>query len=80
MGPAVTTSIRFGITNTFLITSEAMLMKKAHYIHQNPVDEGLVSDAAKYRFSSFRYWSRQPLLAEEPIQVDIKDLTWRRSR
>jgi putative transposase len=29
-------------SNSFLITSEAMLMKKAFYIHQNPVEQGIV--------------------------------------
>jgi len=67
-------------SNTFLITSESMLMNKAHYIHQNPIEEGLAVDAAEYRYSSFRYWARRPLLDEEPIEVDIKDLSWRRSR
>ena len=67
-------------SNTFLITSESMLMNKAHYIHQNPIEKGLAVDAAEYRYSSFRYWARRPLLDEEPIEVDIKDLSWRRSR
>lgn len=67
-------------SNTFLITSEAMLMKKAQYIHQNPVEEGLVEEASEYDHSSFRYWSRRQLLEHEPIDVDLSAVTWRQSR
>ena len=67
-------------SNTFLIASETMLMKKAFYIHQNPVAEGLVEDGAEYVYSSFRFWSLRPLLDQEPIEVDLRDLNWRQSR
>jgi putative transposase len=67
-------------SNTFLITSESMLMKKAFYIHQNPVAQGLVEDGAEHVYSSFRYWSLRPLLEEEPLEVDLRDLNWRQSR
>lgn len=67
-------------SNTFLITSEQMLMKKAHYIHQNPVEEGLVTEGSEYLYSSIRYWSGRPLLENEPIEVNLKDLIWRQSR
>ena len=67
-------------SNTFLITTETMLMKKAHYIHQNPVEEGLVKEAFEYTHSSFRFWSRSPLLNDEPIEVDLGAVTWRQSR
>src|SRR5215813_12823068 len=67
-------------SNTFLITSESMLTKKAFYIHQNPVEEGLIEDSAEYAFSSFRFWSLRPLLKNEPIEVDLQDLNWRQSR
>lgn len=67
-------------SNTFLITSEHMLMTKAFYIHQNPVEEGLVEDASEYVYSSSRFWSRRPPLENEPIEVDLKDLSWRQSR
>lgn len=67
-------------SNTFLITSETMLMKKAFYIHQNPVEDGVVGDAGDYIYSSSRFWSRRPLLENEPMEVDLKDLNWRQSR
>jgi putative transposase len=61
-------------SNTFLITSEATLLQKIKYIHQNPVADGLVEDGVEYRFSSIRYWQRKPLLDEEPLEPDLKDL------
>ena len=67
-------------SNTFLITSETMLMKKAFYVHRNPVEDGIVADAGEYIYSSSRFWSRRPLLDNEPIEVDLKDLSWRQSR
>ena len=67
-------------SNTFLITSETMLMRKAHYIHQNPVEEGTAQSATEYGFSSARYWFRQPLLDDEPIEIDLRELNWRHSR
>jgi putative transposase len=67
-------------SNTFLITSETMFMKKAFYIHQNPVEQGIVGEAVDYVYSSVRFWSRRPLLENEPIEVDLKDLDWRQSR
>jgi len=67
-------------SNTFLITSEMMLVKKAFYIHQNPVENGIVDHAVDYAYSSARFWSRRPLLENEPIEVDLKDLNWRQSR
>lgn len=65
-------------SNTFLITSEAMLMQKVGYIHGNPVEEGLVGTAEKYEFSSVRYWQRKALLEVEPIEVELKKLHWRK--
>jgi putative transposase len=67
-------------SNTFLITSETMLTQKAFCIHKNPVEDGIVGDAGDYIYSSSRFWSRRPLLENEPIEVDLKDLSWRQSR
>ncbi len=64
-------------SNTFLITTESMLMQKVHYIHQNPVADGLVADAVDYRFSSVRYWQRKPLFDNEPLVPDLKDIKWK---
>jgi REP element-mobilizing transposase RayT len=65
-------------SNTFLITSEAMLLQKVHYIHQNPVEAGLVEEAERFPFSSFRFWTQRQIDGE-PLDVDIKDLSWRHS-
>jgi len=60
----------------FLLTSESMFMQKVHYIHNNPVKEGLVERPEDYKYSSARYWLRKPLLDDEPIEMDIKQIRW----
>jgi REP element-mobilizing transposase RayT len=67
-------------SNTFVITSESKAMEKANYIHLNPVEEGLVDAPTDYLFSSFRYWANRPLMEDEPLEVDIKHLDWRKDR
>jgi REP element-mobilizing transposase RayT len=64
-------------SNVFSITSEAMLMQKVTYIHQNPVRAGLVDRAEDYRCSSARWWNRCPL-ENEPLKVNIDRIAWRR--
>ncbi|MGD9564107.1 MAG: transposase [Pyrinomonadaceae bacterium] len=64
-------------SNTFIITSEAMMMQKVGYVHRNPIDAGLVDSAGDYRFSSARYWLREQLLENEPIEVDSDKIVWR---
>jgi putative transposase len=66
--------------NTFFITSDAKATEKANYIHLNPVKEGLAETPKDYAFSSFRYWANRPLLEDEPLEVDVKHLKWRRDR
>ena len=63
--------------NTYIITSEKMMMQKVNYIHKNPVEAGSAEQMEDHRFSSARYWLRKPLLDDEPLEVDIKDLKWR---
>lgn len=65
-------------SNTYFITSEAALMQKVNYIHMNPVEDGLIDVPENYPFSSFRYWKGRPL-ENEPLKIDIKELTWKRS-
>jgi len=65
-------------SDTFLVTSESMLMEKAHYIHQNPVKAGLAKYPDDYLYSSSRIWNRRPL-ANEPLSMDIDQIDWRRS-
>ncbi len=63
--------------DTFLVTSESMLMQKVNYIHFNPVKAGLVEHPGKYRFSSSRIWNQRPL-DDEPLRMDIEKIEWRR--
>jgi putative transposase len=63
-------------SNSFSIYSEAVLMQKVNYIHQNPVRAGLVEGADSYRWSSVRCWNGK--LADEPLEVDNSRIQWRR--
>jgi REP element-mobilizing transposase RayT len=67
-------------SNTFFITSESMLLQKVRYIHDNPVKESLAGEPGSYAFCSARYWNRLPLLENEPLEMDIKELSWRNPR
>jgi REP element-mobilizing transposase RayT len=64
-------------SDTFLITSESMLMEKVNYIHFNPVRAGLVEHPNDYLYSSARIWNRRPL-GHEPLKVDLDQIDWRR--
>lgn len=64
--------------NTYFITSEAALTQKTNYIHMNPVEDGLVEIPDDYLFSSSRLWKGRPL-ENEPLEIDIKELSWKRS-
>jgi REP element-mobilizing transposase RayT len=64
-------------SDTFLITSESMLMEKVNYIHRNPVKAGLVEDPDDYLYSSSRIWNRRAL-EDEPLKVDLDQIEWRR--
>jgi putative transposase len=63
--------------DTFLITSESMLMQKVNYIHFKPVKAGLVEHPDEYLYSSSRKWNRRPL-ENEPLRMDIDQIDWRR--
>lgn len=63
-------------SDKFLLTSESMFMQKVNYIHNNPVAGGMVEAAEDYKYSSARYWLRKPLLDDEPLDVDIKEIRW----
>ncbi len=65
-------------SNTFEIKTEAVLMQKVNYIHQNPVEDGLVERAEDYLYCSSRIWNGCPL-ENEPLDIDIRDIKWRRS-
>jgi hypothetical protein len=58
------------------IFSEKMFMEKLHYIHQNPVQAGLVREARDYRWSSARIWQGCPL-ENEPLLMDRDLIHWR---
>ena len=64
--------------DTFLITSESMLKQKVNYIHFNPVKAGMVEHPDDYLYSSSRIWNRRPM-ENEPLNVDIGKIEWRRS-
>ena len=64
-------------SDVFSVTSESKFMEKVNYIHLNPVRAGLVESAAEYRWSSFRWWNRTPM-DDEPLEVDLDKILWRR--
>jgi REP element-mobilizing transposase RayT len=64
--------------DTFLITSESMLMEKVNYIHLNPVKAGLIEHPDDYLYSSSRIWNKRAR-EHEPLTVDIEKIGWRRS-
>lgn len=64
-------------SNTFSINTEAVLLKTAHYIHANPVEDGLVDHPNDYHYSSGRIWNRRSL-EEGPLVLDLKRIEWRR--
>jgi REP element-mobilizing transposase RayT len=59
-----------------LLTSESFFMQKVNYIHNNPVNDGLVEQPDDYLYSSARIWRGKPL-DEEPLRVDIGEIRWR---
>jgi len=66
-------------TNALSLISEAALMQKVNYIHQNPVRAGLVERAVDYRWSSVRSWARCEM-EDEPLRMDIGRIIWRKTR
>ena len=62
-------------SNTFLITSEHVLLQKVNYIHLNPVKEGLVDFPSDFQFTSARIWEGSPK-DDEPLEVDFKEILW----
>lgn len=65
-------------SDIFTVTSESMFMQKVNYINLNPVRAELVEQTIDYRWSSARFWSKCPS-EDEPLQVDIDKIVWRRS-
>ncbi len=65
-------------SDVFLVTSESTFMQKVNYLHLNPIRAELSERATDYRWSSARSWSRCPT-EDEPLQVDIDKIIWRRS-
>lgn len=63
-------------SDKFLLTSESLFMQKVRYIHNNPVIEGLVKKPEDYKYSSARYWLRKPLLDDEPLEMDLREIHW----
>ena len=63
-------------SNTMLLTSESVFMQRVNYIHNNPVRAELSEHAESYRWSSVRWWRRTPW-EDEPLNVDIEQISWR---
>ena len=63
--------------NVLSVFSEAMFMQKVNYIHLNPVRAGMVERAIDYRWSSARIW-QGCATDDEPLNVDIDRIAWRR--
>lgn len=61
-----------------LLLTEAMLMQRVTYTHQNPVRAELVSQPLDYRWSSVRCWAGR-VLEDEPLLMDVEQINWRRS-
>ena len=65
--------------NVYPIFSEGLFMQKVNYIHNNPVQAGMVERAIDYRWSSARIWRGCPL-DDEPLLMDVDRIVWRRSK
>jgi REP element-mobilizing transposase RayT len=65
-------------SDTFLVTSESVMMQKVNYIHENPVQAGLVEHPDDYLYSSSRIWNKRPMYNER-LRMDIEKIAWRRS-
>ena len=63
--------------DTFLITSESVLMQKVNYIHFNPVKAGFVEHPDEYLYSSSRIWNNRPR-PDEPLKMDVEKIEWKR--
>ena len=63
--------------DTRLLWNEEMLRQRIQYTHLNPVRAGLVEHQNDWRWSSARIWHKRPL-ADEPLEVDIDKICWRR--
>ena len=64
-------------SNVVLLTSEAGLMQRVNYTHQNPVRAGLVSRMEEWRWSSVRCWDRS-IEENEPLLMNIDQINWRK--
>jgi REP element-mobilizing transposase RayT len=62
--------------NAFSLNTEATLMQKVNYIHQNPVRGKLAEKAEDYLYSSGRIW-RKCEIENEPLPVDVDKIAWR---
>jgi REP element-mobilizing transposase RayT len=65
--------------NVYPIFSEGLFMQKVNYIHNNPVQAGMVERAIDYRWSSARIWRGCPL-DDEPLLMDVGRIVWRKAK
>jgi putative transposase len=66
-------------SNVFSVHTEAILMQKINYIHQNPVRGNLAERAEDYLYSSARIW-RKCAIENEPLEVNINKIEWREAQ
>ncbi len=74
-----TYSLWDGHSHVLPIFSEALLMQRVNYLHQNPVRAGLAARGEDYTWSSLRCWMRRPR-EDEPLRMDLDKIVWRRPR
>jgi putative transposase len=59
----------------FVLWTAQKRQEKLHYIHQNPVEQGLVEKPEQWRWSSARHYllgERGPVLVNERVQAKMK--------
>ena len=69
-------SVRQHHPDSLEIFGEDTFRQKVEYIHQNPVQAGLVVDPLEYRFSSARLWAKVAN-DDEPLLTDHLEIDWR---
>ena len=66
-------------SQALFITLNTKNRQKVNYIHNNPVQAGMVEQAIDYRWSSARIWQQRPL-DDEPLLMDIDRIIWRKAK
>lgn len=59
----------------FVVYTKKKRMEKLHYIHQNPVQRGLVLEAGQWKWSSFGHYAGNepgPVVVNEALRAEMK--------